>query len=101
MLRFHYHPEYLRIGETLLFREGRAKGVGRIRALTGAHGSGSCAGDPVGALPVRPPPRVSLTPADATDSGTPTALVGVVAGSTVAAPASGSTASAGVPVTAP
>ena len=42
------------MGETLLFREGRAKGVGRIRALTGAHGSGGSAGDPVGALPVRP-----------------------------------------------
>jgi hypothetical protein len=52
--RFHYHPEYMRVGETLLFREGRAKGVGRIRALMGAHGSGGSAGEPVGPLPVRP-----------------------------------------------
>lgn len=53
--RFHYHPEYMRVGETLLFREGRAKGVGRIRALMAAHGNGGSAGEPVGALPVRPP----------------------------------------------
>lgn len=31
--RFLYRPEYVRCGDTLLFREGRAKGVGRIRGV--------------------------------------------------------------------
>ena len=75
--RFQYHPEYMRVGETLLFREGRAKGVGRIRALMGAHGSGASAGDPVGALPVRP--AVSLvSTGDGGASSTAPAIVCVM-----------------------
>ena len=31
--RFQYRPEYVHVGDTLLFREGHAKGVGRVRAL--------------------------------------------------------------------
>lgn len=32
--RFMYRAEYIHTGDLLLFREGRAKGVGRIRAVT-------------------------------------------------------------------
>jgi GTPase len=31
--RFIRHPEYLRMGARLVFREGRTKGIGRITAL--------------------------------------------------------------------
>lgn len=31
--RFLYGPEYIHTGATLLFREGRAKGVGRVTAV--------------------------------------------------------------------
>lgn len=37
--QFLYHPEYLRVGETILFREGRTKGVGRVTKLIFADGS--------------------------------------------------------------
>jgi hypothetical protein len=38
-IHFHYcyRPEYLREGDTLLFREGRCKGVGRIVQLLAPH----------------------------------------------------------------
>jgi len=32
-LRFLYHPEWIRPGETVLFREGRTKGLGRVTAV--------------------------------------------------------------------
>ena len=35
--RFAHKPELIREGDTLLFREGRAKGVGRIRAVESPH----------------------------------------------------------------
>lgn len=78
--RFSYHPEYMRIGETLLFREGRAKGVGRVRALMGAHGVGGSAGEVVGALPVRPPHVAAAgeappAPEDAAGAAAPPPLV--------------------------
>jgi GTPase len=37
--RFMYRPEYIHVGEMLLFREGRAKGVGRIKATGCPHKS--------------------------------------------------------------
>ena len=37
--QFLYHPEYLRVGETILFREGRTKGVGRVTKLIFGDGS--------------------------------------------------------------
>ena len=35
--RFAHKPELIREGDTLLFREGRAKGVGRIRSVESPH----------------------------------------------------------------
>ena len=42
LITFKYcdRPEYLRVGDTLLFREGRCKGVGRIVQLLHPHGVG-------------------------------------------------------------
>merc|ERR1712166_960480 len=31
--RFMYHPEYINVGSTMLFREGRTKGMGKITKL--------------------------------------------------------------------
>ena len=31
--RFCYHPEYINVGSTMLFREGRTKGMGKITKL--------------------------------------------------------------------
>jgi hypothetical protein len=41
--KYCYRPEYLRVGDTLLFREGRCKGVGRIVQLLQPHGGGGAA----------------------------------------------------------
>ena len=37
-MRFLRHPEYLRVGSRLIFREGRTKAVGTVLAVT--HGPG-------------------------------------------------------------
>jgi GTPase len=31
--RFMHHPEHIHVGDALLFREGRAKGVGRVKDI--------------------------------------------------------------------
>ena len=31
--KFMYHPEYISVGSTLLFREGRTKGMGKITKI--------------------------------------------------------------------
>ena len=49
--RFMYHPEYISVGTTMLFREGRTKGMGKITKLhplngdrSGASGGGGGGG---------------------------------------------------------
>ena len=32
--RFMYRPEYLKVGTTILFREGRTKGLGVVSSVT-------------------------------------------------------------------
>jgi GTPase len=41
--RFMYRPEYLHIGDMLLFREGRCKGVGKVVGLASPHHVGGVA----------------------------------------------------------
>ena len=37
---FLYRPEYLVLGARLVFREGRTKGIGKVRCCKDGHGSG-------------------------------------------------------------
>ena len=98
--RFLKQPEYLRLGERLLFREGRTKGVGkvariipvgsdeeaprvsaRVQAQTGGGAGGSASGAPA-AHGLAPP----LVPGAPQSSSLPVALVLPASGPTVLGP---------------
>jgi GTPase len=37
--RFMYRPEYLKVGTTILFREGRTKGLGVVSSVVNVAGT--------------------------------------------------------------